>query len=180
MENLSELIKNKKIVVVDLETTGLDPNRDFIIEIGAVKIEKGKITEKFSTFVACPVSLPSEIVVLTGITEKELKGAPAMEDALKSLREFMEGCTLVAHNFPFDFAFLSKWGFWCGVPFDQFEKGALDTVALAKEILGEQVENYKLSTLAKYFGIEFTRHRALDDAETTAKILLELANRQYF
>lgn len=175
MENLSELIKTKKFVVVDLETTGLDTHKDYIIEIGAVKIVKGKITDKFSTFVSCSASLPSEIVELTGITENDVKDAPAIEEALKSLRQFMQGCTLVAHNLPFDFAFLRNWGFWCGVDFNEFEKNALDTVELAKEILESEVENYKLSTLAKYFGVEFTHHRALNDAEATSKIFIKLA-----
>lgn len=177
MENLSELMKIKKFVVVDLETTGLDKNRDHIIEIGAVKIEKEKMTEKFSTFVSCPISLPAEIVALTGITENDLKDAPAIEDALKSLREFMRGSTLVAHNLLFDFSFLRNWGFWCGVDFNEFEKDALDTVELLKEILKGEVENYKLSTLAKYFGIEFTHHRAINDAEATAEIFIKLANK---
>jgi DNA polymerase-3 subunit alpha (Gram-positive type) len=180
MENLSELIKTQKFVVVDLETTGLDKNRDYIIEIGAVKIEKGKITEKFSTFVSCPVSLPSEIVDLTGITENDLAGALMIEEALKNLKEFMQGCTLVAHNLPFDYSFLRNWGFWCGVDFNGFEKDALDTVILAKEVLKNEVENFKLSTLAKYFGIEFTHHRALNDAEATVKIFLKLAQTQLF
>ena len=56
MEYLSELIKTKKFVVVDLETTGLDTSKDHIIEIGAAKIVKGKITDKFSSFVSCPVN----------------------------------------------------------------------------------------------------------------------------
>lgn len=180
MDNLSELIKTKKFVVVDLETTGLDTNREYIIEIGAVKIENGGITEKFSTFVSSPVSLPTEIVELTGITENDLKDAPIIEEALKDLREFMQGCMLVAHNLSFDYAFLRNWGSECGLSFGEFEKSALDTVELAREILENEVENFKLSTLAKYFGIEFTHHRALNDAEATANILIELAQIQLF
>ncbi len=178
MENLSELIKTKKFVVVDLETTGLDTSKDHIIEIGAAKIVKGKITDKFSSFVSCPVSLPAEIVELTGITENDLKNAPTNEEALKNLLRFMQGCTLVAHNLPFDFAFLRNWGFRCKIFFDEFEKDAIDTVELSKQVLKDKVENYKLSTLAKYLGIEFTHHRALNDAEATANILIELAQIQ--
>ena len=176
MENLSEMIKTKKFVVVDLETTGLDTYRNHIIEIGAVRIENGKITEKFSTFVSCPVNLPAEIVDLTGIAENDLKNAPVIEEALKNLWEFMHDCILVVHNLPFDYAFLRKWGSECGLSFDGVEKNALDTVDLAREILENEVENFKLSTLAKYFGIEFAHHRALNDAEATAKILIKLAN----
>ena len=85
------------------------------------------------------------------------------------------GAIVVAHNLPFDFAFLRNWGFWCGVPFDEFENDVIDTVALAREVLGNKVKNYKLTTLAEYFNIEFNQHRALDDAEATAKILIKLS-----
>ena len=142
-----------------------------------VKIAGGKITETFSTFVSCPVSLPAEIVELTGITESDLRGAPTIEEALKNLGEFMRGCALVAHNLLFDFAFLRNWGSRCGVDFNEFEKDALDTVELAREVLKNRVENYKLSTLAKYFRIAFSHHRALNDAETTAEIFIGLASK---
>jgi len=170
-------ILNERFVVVDLETSGLNKNRDYIIELGAVKIENGKITDNYSTLVFCPqmVALSTEIEELTGIHYEDLKNAPHVGEVLKTFYEFAKGCTLVVHNLPFDFAFLRNWGFWCGVWFDEFEKSAIDTVALAKKLLGDKVENYKLSTLANYYGVEFTHHRALNDAETTAKIFLELA-----
>lgn len=177
MENLKELVESKSIVVVDLETTGLDRNTDFIIEVGAVKIEKGEINESYYSLANNPQmqSLPEEIEGLTGISYEQLKTAPFVGEVLKGLFEFSRSCIIVAHNLPFDFAFLRNWGFWCGVPFDEFKDNAIDTVALAKQILGNKVENYKLSTLAKHFNIEFNHHRALDDAEATAKILIELS-----
>ena len=175
MQNLKQLIENNTFVVVDLETSGLSVH-DFIIEVGAVKIEKGKICDEFSTFVNSVQleSLPEEIVELTGITCEQLKGAPYVDEVLKNLYAFAKDSILVAHNLPFDFGFLRNWGFWCGVHFDGFEKDALDTVALAKEILGDKVKNYRLATLADYFHIAFTNHRALADAQTAAKILLNL------
>lgn len=168
---------NNKYVVFDLETSGLDVNRDYIIEIGAVKIENGEITDRFSTLVNCPQmeSLTKEIEELTGITYEQVKTAPSVGSVLQEFYKFARGCILVAHNLPFDFAFLRNWGFWCGIWFDEFEKSAIDTVALAEEKLCGKVENYKLFTLAKYFGIEFNAHRALNDAETTAEIFLKLA-----
>lgn len=176
MENLKEVIKNNAIVVVDLETSGLDTNRDFIIEVGAVKIENGKICDSFSSLVNSIQleSLPPEVESLTGIMYEQLKGAPLVEEVLQKLYQFAKDCTLVAHNLSFDFAFLRNWGFWCGVPFDEFKDKVIDTIALAKQILRDKVKNYKLSTLAEYFNIEFNHHRALDDAEATAKIFLEL------
>ena len=177
MENLKELIESKTIVVVDLETTGLDRNRDYIIEVGAVKIENGEISERYYSLANNPQmqSLPKEIERLTGITFEQLKTAPFVGEVLKGLFEFSRSCIIVAHNLPFDFAFLRNWGFWYGVPFDEFKAEVIDTVALAKQVLGDEVKNFKLSTLANYFNIEFNHHRALDDVEATAKILIELS-----
>lgn len=171
-------ILQNKYVVVDLETSGLDKNRDYIIEVGAVKIENGKITDRFSSLVNTPQMefLPKEVAKLTGITFEQLKTAPSVGEVLRQLYNFSKGCILVAHNLPFDYAFLRNWGFWCGISFDEFENGAIDTVEFGKQILGGKVENYKLSTLAEYFGTESAHHRALDDAEATAKIFIALAN----
>lgn len=166
---------NNKYVVLDLETSGLNKNYDYIIEVGAVKIENGEMRESFSTLVNTPQmrELPKEIEVLTGIKFADLQSAPAIDSVLRKLYSFLNGCTLVAHNLPFDYTFLRNWGFWCGVHFCDFSDG-IDTVKLAQEKLGDKVLNFKLTTLANYFNIEFTNHRALHDAETTAKIFLEL------
>lgn len=181
MENLKELIDKNTIVVFDIETTGLrndikTSEFDYIIEVGAVKIVRGKTTEKFSSFVSCPKKLEDYIINLTGITNEDLKDAPAVDKVLKDFYEFCKGCILVAHNLPFDYSFISYYGEQYGL---YFNNQKLDTIALAKEILHGNVENYKLSTLAHYFKINFTHHRALYDAETTAKILLELAKLCY-
>lgn len=170
-------ISKDTFVVVDLETSGLDKNRDYIIEVGAVKIVDGVVCDSFSTLVNTPqmTELSQEIEELTGIKFSDLQSAPSVEVALQKLYDFASGCTFVAHNAPFDTAFLGNWGFWCGIDFYTATCGAIDTVKLAQEILRDKVNNYKLSALAEYFGIDFRHHRALDDAEATAKIFLELA-----
>lgn len=178
MENLKELIENNNIVVFDIETTGLRNNIvkgefDYIIEVGAVKIEHGKIIEKFSSFVSCYEKLSEVVIKLKGIINEELNGAPTIDKVLKDFYDFSQNCILVAHNLSFDYRFFSYYSGQYGL---YFNNQKLDTIALAKEILHGKVENYKLSTLANYFKIEFTHHRALNDAESTAKILLELAN----
>lgn len=177
MENLKELIENNKIVVFDIETTGLRNNVltgefDYIIEIGAVKVENGKISEKFASFVSCPEKLAECLINLTGITNDDLYTAPAVDEVLKRFYSFSKDCVLVAHNLPFDFRFISYYGEKYGI---YFKNKKLDTIVLAKERLQGKVENYKLSTLANYFNIKFTHHRARCDAETTAKIFLKLA-----
>lgn len=170
-------ILKEKFVIVDLETTGLDTSRDFIIEIGAAKIENGIIADTFSSFVSNlqMQHLPENITALTGITDADLKNAPPIHDVLLQLKDFMSDHTLVAHNLRFDFAFLLNWGFQCGVDFEPFANNAIDTIEYAKGVLGNKVKNYKLSTLAEYFGIKFAHHRALTDALATAEVFIRLA-----
>lgn len=163
-----------RYVVFDLETTGLNNNpvagpMDRIIEVGAVKIEGGKIAEKFSTFVACPVKLTDEIVGITGIEDEMLIGAPPVETVMADFYKFTEGCALVGHNVQFDYKFIRYYGEQEGYLFDA---KTFDTVALSQQLL--RLKNYKLNTVADYFGFTFRHHRAFDDAFVTAKIFLEL------
>ena len=170
-------ILHEKFAVVDLETTGLNDGyngrkADNIIEIGAVKIEKGSITEKYSTFVACHEPIPWEITKLTGITSKDLQGAPTVAQAIKRFYEFSRDCTIVGHNILFDYGFIRYYGKQYGL---EFNNDIIDTYLMSREKLYGEVENYKLSTVAEYFGIIFDPHRALAHAEATVKILLALA-----
>lgn len=175
MQNLKELIENNIIVVVDLETTGLNNSGeeiDHIIQVSAVKIIKGKTPERFYSFVACPIKLPVEVSNLTGITDERLAQAQPIGEVLKKFYKFAEGCILIAHNMPFYYAFLK---YYSEKERLQFDNQCFDLVDFAKEVLGEQVKNYRLVTLAHFFDIEPIL-RVLGEAEATAKILLELAN----
>ncbi len=158
-------------VVFDLETTGLSLGNtmDKIIEIGAVKIEKGSISEKFSTFVACPTKLPPDIITLTGITDEMLEGAPELEAVLADFYKFTEGAALVAHNTQFDCRVIRYYGDTLGYRFGQRQ---YDTLLLAQRLL--PLKNYKLNTVAEHFGFTFRHHRAYEDAFVTAKIFMEL------
>ncbi len=176
-DRLPPSFKKRVFVVVDLETTGLNMNpagglTDRIIEIGAVKIEEGKISERFSSFVACPVKLSEEIIGLTGITDDMLVGAPPIEDVIADFYKFCAGAELVAHNgFMFDFKFIRFYGEQEGY---LFEHRTHDTLNLAQELL-PMLSNHKLDTIAEKFGFTFNHHRAFDDAFVTAKIFLEFA-----
>ena len=170
-KKLPEDFVRGKFVVFDLETTGLSEGgvMDRIIEVGAVKIEGGQICEKFSTFVACPTRLPEKIVELTGITDAMLVGAPEIKDVIADFFKFCDGSTLVGHNVQFDCKFIRYYGEKEGYLFSQ---RAYDTVTFAQEML--RLSNYKLNTVADYFGFNFNHHRAYDDAFVTAKIFTEL------
>ena len=186
---LTELIDRNIITVIDLETTGLDCMRDYIIDVGAVKIggwnkvkgadgkdilDKGKIIGQFSSFVFCPVTLPNEIVKLTGITYSDLKCAPQIDIVLKTMKEFIGDSIVVGHNIKFDWGFLHAYGSYYGIDFCNRK---LDTLTIAKTIFRDKIKSYSLSTLTKMFGIEYISHRALNDAFATAQLFLELARR---
>lgn len=119
-------------VVFDLETTGLSAEKNFIIEIGAVKIVNGEVTDSFSTFVEPPVPIPQKITELTSITDAMVKGAPKEEKAVSDFMAFCEGSVLVAHNALFDTGFirasLARRG-------QSFPYCFIDTVALSPEAL---------------------------------------------
>ncbi len=168
-------VKEGRFVVFDLETTGLNNNpaggtMDRIIEFGAVGIENGKITQKFSSFVACPVKLSKEITDITGIEDDMLLGAPEIGDVIADFYKFCDGAVLVGHNVQFDCRFVRYYGEKEGYYFRQRQ---LDTLSFAQELLS--LKNYKLNTVADHFGFTFRHHRAFDDAFVTAKIFLELA-----
>ncbi len=174
-------LKKGVFVVFDIETTGLNyqpamGRMDKIIELGAVKIVNGEIAEKFSTFVACDEKLPPNIVDLTGITDADLVGAPAIEQVIADFYKFADGCCLVAHNASFDLGFVRYYGMENGYA---FEHKSIDTLTLAQSVLrfGE-VPNYKLNTIAGYYGFDFNHHRAFEDAGVTAKIFIELIKKK--
>lgn len=169
-------LKNNTFVVFDLETTGLNNNptmgkMDKIIEIGAVKLVNGELCERFSSFVACNERLSQEIINLTGITDEDLIGAPEVDKVLADFFKFTDGAYLVGHNVIFDYRFVQHYGEKHGYMFD---KKQYDTLALAQEVLRGKLANYKLNTVADYYGFTFQHHRAFDDACVTAKVFIEL------
>ena len=179
LEKPSDL-KNNVFVVFDLETTGLNNQpamgrMDKIIEIGAVKIVGGEIVEKFATFVACDERLSREIIDLTGITDDMLVGAPTIEQVIADFYKFADGAYLVGHNVTFDYRFVQYYGEQHGYMFDHKQ---FDTLTLAQELLRGQLPNYKLNSLADYFGFSFNHHRAFEDAGVTAKIFIEFIKRR--
>ena len=157
-------------VVFDIETTGFSNQNDKIIEIGAVKVVDGTITEKFSTFVNPQVPIPFEIEKLTSITDEMVMGADTIDIVLPKFLAFCEGCILVAHNARFDTGFIAKNARDLNLPADYT---IVDTVGLARVLLPE-LHNFKLDTVAKELSVSLeNHHRAVDDAGCTAEIYVK-------
>ena len=174
VRNADDTPVDSKAVVFDIETTGFSPIMSKIIEIGAVKVENGKITDRFSAFVNPKVPIPYKIEKLTGITDNMVINEPDISMILPEFMKFCEGCYLVAHNADFDTSFIRKNCKDLGL---DFNFSYTDTVALSRYLLPE-LKNYKLDTVAKRLGVSLeNHHRAVDDAECTAHIYLDLAGR---
>ncbi len=156
-------------VVFDIETTGFSPLKNKIIEIGAVRVEGGKITDKFSTFVNPEVPIPFEIEQLTGINDGMVLDAPVIEKVLPQFLEFCDGAVMVAHNAAFDISFIKENARRQGL---EFNPTVLDTVSLARVLL-PNLNRFKLDTVAKELKISLeNHHRAVDDAGATAEIFV--------
>ena len=161
---------NGTYVVFDLETTGFSPIKDKIIEIGAVKVENGVITDKFSTFVNPKVPIPFEITNLTSITDDMVMEAPDIETILPQFLEFVGDAVLVAHNASFDVSFIEQ---NCRYQDITPDFTSVDTVAMAR-ILLPTLSKFKLNVVANALHISLeNHHRAVDDAGATAEIFVK-------
>ena len=176
VDDLTEIAQGAKdqtlqdtYVVFDLETTGFSPIQDKIIEIGAVKVEQGVITERFSTFVNPKIPIPFRITQLTSITDDMVVDARPIEEVLPDFLEFVGDAVLVAHNAGFDVSFIEQ-----NCRYQEIEKEfvSVDTVALARVLL-PTLSKYKLNVVAKALNISLeNHHRAVDDAQATAEIFV--------
>ena len=154
-------------VVFDIETTGFSPEKNTIIEIGAVKVADGKIQDKYSTFINPDVPIPFDIEKLTGINDAMVLPYPKIDQILPEFLGFVGECPLVAHNAGFDVGFIGHFAAKLGLAFNPT---VLDTVSLARLLL-PSLNRYKLDTVAKALNISLeNHHRAVDDAGATAEI----------
>lgn len=154
-------------VVFDIETTGLSPRFCKIIEIGAVKIENGEITDYFSHFINPEIPIPYNITKLTSITDDMVMDSPAIEVILPQFLEFVGDSVLVAHNAGFDTSFIKKYAKDMGL---KIENSIVDTMTLG-HILCPELGKFTLDRICKHLGIKLeNHHRAVDDAAATAEI----------
>ncbi len=157
-------------VALDLETTGFDPEKDAIIEIGAVKFRGDKILDTFSSLVNPGRKVPYKVLHLTGLSQSELDKAPPLRSLLRPLEEFVGGNVIIGHSVEVDLAFLRRWGlFYLNQYLDTFELSSIFVPYAAR---------YSLAKLAQTLGIEAgTHHRALDDAMTSMRLFNALLDR---
>ncbi len=160
----------RELVVVDVETTGVDTALADLVEVAAVKIRKGKVADSWSTLVK-----PERPIVgnqLHGITDADVAKAPSPKEAAEQLLAWAGDAILVGHNVGFDLGFLSA-----ALGGRQFEPGTyLDTLVLARDGYPTGPDAYKLADLSRFFGIELqANHRALPDAEATAALVTRIA-----
>nr|WP_276572097.1 PolC-type DNA polymerase III [Coprococcus catus] len=161
-------------VVFDIETTGFSAVNDRIIEIGAVKVENGVITEKFSEFVNPERPIPFEIEKLTNINDRMVEDAPNISVILPRFMDFCKGSVLVAHNADFDTGFIRHNCEVLGLPYDYTY---VDTLGIARSFL-EGLKNYKLDTVVEAMGCTLANHhRAVDDAGATADVFVRFLER---
>lgn len=167
---------NHSYIALDIETTGLRPDRDQIIEIGAVKYVDGKVTEEYSSFINPGISLPERIIALTGITDETLKDARDIREVLPEFLAFSDMNTILGHNILFDYSFIKTAAKQHGYT---FEKSGIDTLKLARE-LHPELPSKTLDAMCEFYGVlREKKHRALDDASAAAR-LFEVLYEEYY
>ncbi len=177
VDDLQEIVTGERgqdfsaeFVVFDIETTGFSPVNNRIIEIGAVKVSGGEISDRFSSFVNPDVPIPFEIEKLTGINDSMVMEAPFIEEVLPEFLAFCKDAVLVAHNANFDMSFIKENALRQNIR-RQFTY--VDTVGIARILLPHQAK-HTLDAVAKTMGVSLeNHHRAVDDAEATAEIFVK-------
>ncbi len=155
------------IVALDLETTGLDPKTDAIIEIGAIRFNERRVEEEFSTLINPMRGIPEFITRLTGISNPMVQNSPTLDEVIPELEYFIEDLPILGHNVKFDISFLREQGLF------RYNE-ALDTYDMASVLL-PRAGRYNLGALGQYLGIPFpATHRALDDAKVTHGLFLRM------
>ena len=165
----------QNFICIDLETTGLNPKRDRIIEIGAVKVREGKIVETFQQLINPQQQLEERVESLTGIISEELVECPTIQEVLPGLQEFLGEDVLLGHRVLFDYSFLKKAFINEKI---LFERKGIDTLKLARQFITE-CESKKLESLCTHYRIKHQAHRALGDALATVELYQILVNQYY-
>lgn len=163
----------RSYIAFDVETTGLDPLANEIIEIGALKVRDGKVSERFMEFIKPTASISPAITSLTGITDEMVAGARTRRSVVADFLDFCGEDVLIGHNVSFDYSFMKCSAAADGLP---FEKMGIDTLKIAQKVLNG-LSSKSLGSLCEYYHIENrSAHRAYHDALATAKLYQTLAH----
>lgn len=154
---------------LDLETTGLNPKYDKIIEVGAVKVRNGEIIDRFQQLIRPGIALPEKITGLTGITQEELLEAKDSEEVIPQILDFLEDDVILGHSVMFDYSFLKKVAVNQNLWKPEQSHLGIDTLRLSRIYLPE-LPSRRLTDLCLHYGIEHHAHRALGDAESTSQL----------
>ena len=177
LQNLETNIQ-RTFCVTDIETTGQKPDDSEIIEIATVKVINGEIKDTFCSYIKPKKPIPNFITMMTGIKDEDVKSAPSVDIVLKDWIEFVkDGDYFCAHNVMFDYDFIYKYLNSYNLSLDVMNKMKFFCTVKTARVLLSDLPSRKLNDLIKHFNIEVEkRHRALDDAMATAKILLIFFN----
>ena len=172
LKDLLPLLELDDFISFDLETTGLNPDKDKITEIAACRFINGEFTEEFTTLINPGIPIPKNITALTGITNKMVENAPSINDALPDFMKFIGSTPLVAQNINFDYNFINKNLQGSNSPFSEIP--LYDTLSLARGFI-YFYNSFSLGSLCDYYGIKIENaHRASADALCTGKLFVYL------
>jgi len=162
-------MQNRVRIILDLETTGLSPQKHRITEIAAIKVLGDKIIDEFQTLVNPEVPVPRFITKLTGITNEMVSDKPTIDEILPSLKDFLGSDLIVGHNISFDYRFLQE-NFWRHQNF-LLTNDVLCTMKLARRI-NSHLPSKRLGAICEYYGfVNEQAHRAMGDVKATHLIL---------
>lgn len=167
--------RDLSLVVVDVETTGLDPETCRVIEVGMVRFERGEVAERWGTLVQPGCKVPPEVVQVTKITDEMLEGKPRFRDIAWEVYGRLRDRVMVAYNLPFDHAFLKNEFARAGIAMSELP--GLDPLVWARAVI-PNARSRKLEVLCEMLGVELRQaHRAVDDAEAAGRVLLRLGEK---
>lgn len=163
---------------IDVETTGLNPKTDRIIEVGAVRIRDGKIVDQYASLMSPGRRLEERITELTGITDEMLKTAPTPEEVMPWLLNFIGDDILLGHSLMFDYSFIKRLAVNLKLWDSGVTRSGIDTLKIARHFLAN-LESRSLPFLCQYFQIPHKAHRAVEDAKAAALLYEKLAGKFY-
>jgi len=162
-------------IIFDLETTGLNPKDDKIIEIGALKYQDNNLIDSFSILINPKEKLSKKIIEITGITDDMLKDCDTIDNVLPKFLNWIEDYTLIAHNGSFDLGFIENK--IKELNLEMINNKNIDTLYLSRKYI-TNIENHRLETLKKYFNLNYDSHRALNDCYITNHVYQHCKNKK--